>query len=287
MARGRKRYYTNSVLTVGDNVAISRFKASLVPTEARRHFVDFQDFCNINALSLSADSFASYAAVLLHHDMDPGSVITRQKNVMSEIRRGGVITWANVKKELGIQKARLGRRHARDAPISTLAAALDVCPSCVFRQHLLVIMLCGARNADLEEQNDDTWKLAVTQGVARISMEVMVAKQRRLPQDHTTLTLSGRLIPWEELSEGLRRDALRWRPSVGRASTAKLLSWMKKQPSIKGFTTYTFRRNYVHRMITAFSGEDDLVQWKSVTEKTLHFSEKTVKASYMIHTSDE
>jgi hypothetical protein len=132
---------------------------------------------------------------------------------------------------------------------------------------------------------------------ARLKRGVMVAKARRLPQDHTTLVLSGALLPWSSVPSSLRCDVREWRPSGTGVSTVKLLAWMRRQPALsaviskagekkKHYTTHSFRRNYVHRVIDHFTGEDDIVIWKSVMEKTLHFSEKMVKSSYMKHASD-
>lgn len=46
------------------------------------------------------------------------------------------------------------------------------------------------------------------------------------------------------------------------------------------FSTYTFRRNYVHRVLEEFTEVDGTVDWEKVTQYTLHFSEKVVKSVY-------
>jgi len=54
---------------------------------------------------------------------------------------------------------------------------------------------------------------------------------------------------------------------------------MRSQSSLKKFTTYSFRRNYVHRIIDHFT-TDGTVDWDRVTQLTLHFSDKLVRSIY-------
>lgn len=281
---GRKKLYTPHLITFAEWLRVNAFAGCLGNKDAKRDLDDFKSFCQINTMPTDASSFAAYAALLLEHKMDPGSILSKQKNIQSELRNDGKITWYQVKKELSLRKARLGRKHAVDATTPDLAQILNNCPSCIPRTRLIIMYLTGARNADLEEQRDGTWYIAPLDDSVQIKMEVLVAKARRLPEDHTTLTLSGRAVPWNLLSPSAKNDALHWKPSAQKCTTADLLIWMKR--NVQGLTSYSFRRNYVHRMVEMFTGADDIVCWKNVMEKTLHFSERTIKASYMKHTSD-
>ena len=52
-------------------------------------------------------------------------------------------------------------------------------------------------------------------------------------------------------------------------------------------TTYTCRRNYVHRVVYSCTDEHGATGWGAVKQKTLHFKEQTIKSYYDLSAADQ
>ena len=51
-------------------------------------------------------------------------------------------------------------------------------------------------------------------------------------------------------------------------------------PELEGYTSYSFRRLFVHRVIERFTDEDEMVAWAEVVKLTAHVQIETVRVSY-------
>jgi len=147
------------------------------------------------------------------------------------------------------------------------------------------MLVCGARNADLQGLGD----FIINPNSDELVVDVIISKTRKCPDHRYTLVLRGDRNVFQLLPASIQADLLTWcqcgnkvtltpggRPYV---KTGNLLRWISMHcPSI---TSYTIRRNYIHRIISFFRAPDSgVVDWKAVSDMTLHFSEVMVKGVY-------
>ena len=280
---GRKMMYRCGLIRRYEYDEYKRIQVAIAKkrTTSHRAYVKFCTFCTINTLDPKLPaSILKYMACNLQAGMDPGSLLTMLRYIESEdhnVEMPDQITNRAIRGYLRLQKTKKGSRHAKDADVHVLIASLEACPSCEYRTQLALILLVGLRNADLE--GTGARRIRENDTPPKILFDVIVSKQRKRPEEKVLLRIQGPLCKAGLFSQGLLRDMKRWRPQLFRP-VALVLPWMKTQPSLRMFSTYTFRRNYVHRVLEEFTEVDGTVDWEKVTQYTLHFSEKVVKSVY-------
>ena len=156
----------------------------------------------------------------------------------------------------------------------------------------------GLRNVDLQWLKPQalTFGRMIKGELQDLWVDVTFGKVIHSPGDRRTVHLRKAMLtgipPPTELLEmvaNAREDFTAWEIAsvdqlnreLGRASPLTGLLFRRGKP-----TTYTFRRNFVQRVIEGCRGKNGLVNWKSVTEYTLHFKEENVKAHYSLTAED-
>lgn len=283
--RGRKPLYVVGPITNGENKSYVELVGKVLQTTdaARVKLRKFQDFTRTNALPSGTLSLTKYAAVLLHHSMDPGSVVTVLQEIISESIQGKAgepwrteerpFTTKELLSTLSLDKAHLGTRHARDFDLTTLVNSINSMPHIPARSALALMTLTGARNADILNIRDHRQLLV---NANSIQLDVKVAKNRRDVNKAVTLTISHHMSVWNKLSREVQNDIASFRCST--LSTGLLNIAIHKV--LPGATSYSFRRGYIHAIIDAFTTPDGTTTWDKVTEFTLHFNVATLKAFY-------
>jgi hypothetical protein len=258
-------------------------------TTANRIYLEFLKFLTLNNLGgpgagqYSGDELLRYSSCLQFAGYDNSTILTRLRHIEGETRRAalrGGISCKMVYSFFAEAKARSGSKHALDAEQSTLVAALSGAPSCASRTQLGLILLTGVRNMDIDGFGD----LRFVRGSTHqweVFADVTIAKQRKSPEDKTLLQLKGATCMFHLFDTSLQRDLVAWDKAITPfVQVGTMLRWMKSLPALKSFTTYSFRRCFIHAIIQAFTRENGSVDWPSVTQFTLHFSEKSVKSVY-------
>ena len=156
--------------------------------------------------------------------------------------------------------------------------------------NLCLMVVTGARNADIAGFGELRCVKGRTPAQAAqpdhnkggpwtVLADVVISKTRKSPDDKVLLTLKGKTCVFGLFPAVLQLPMIKW-DRASHKEVGKVLSWMRTQPLLAKYTTYTFRRCFIHTIIDAFKNEDGSIDWKKVTEFTLHFSEKTVKSVY-------
>ncbi len=283
---GRKRLYRVGFITIHERMAYERNKELLIVKykAQRREHEQYVNFCQINSLDTEeGNSLLLYGSCMESAGKDPGSIVSAFRLIEQERRR--LLTPGGISRRAALdlfekKKAKKGSKHAQDESLTSLLAALASAPSEPQRTQLAMMLLGGVRNADIE----GTGGMVFNRNPGATRIDVLVAKNRTSLSERGTLTLIDRMNIFERFPVGLR-DALKGYRAQQNAGgkhipVGNVLSWMKHQPSLRAYTTYSFRRNYIHRAIEVNRRPNGSVDWPAVLELTLHFSEKTVKGVY-------
>lgn len=292
---GRRKIYKAGLLTVQQQRQFDKYVQQML--EKRRTAIsklaEYNKFCQLNNFpnlsqgSLYWPSVLRYCSALRASGMDPGSISTVIRLLEGEVKRLRApegISGTMVKSIFEKEKAIKGTRRAPDANLDTLINALAQAAPHACRTQLAHMLLFGVRNADLAGSG------AMRYGPAESRCDILISKQRASAEERATLTLCGKLNIFTSLPNDIQlsmrqwqrtgtRPSLRGLPSRSHKKVGTVLRWMKDQPSLRKFTTYSFRRNYVHRIIDQHT-TDGTVDWDRVTQLTLHFSDRLVRSIY-------
>jgi len=282
---GRKKLYRPSFITISDRLVIEKIREEILADRKQQIavFDDFKRFTELNGFEIrSGEALLCFAAVLSRY-YDPGTVSTRLGYIRAELLRNGRITSHLIEKHFKLKKALKGNNHAPDVNLFGCLAKLHRAPRGIERTSLAVILLTGLRNEDLKGAGDI--RIAIN---GNITADVLVAKNRRSIGERTTLHLRGDFSIFNFFDDNLRDDVKVWCESAWPRTTietAILLHWMYKE--MKKTTTYTFRRQYIHRILDLLEDPSTgYIPYDKVISYTLHFEEKTVKAFYMKRAQD-
>ena len=241
-------------------------------------FSDFQKFLRINQLGgphpydYDGDMLLRYASCLECAKMDKGSITTHLRHIEGETRRSRLPSGISCRMVFVLfaeGKARAGAKHALDANQTELVSALAAAPSCTERTQMTLMLVTGVRNKDIQGFGD--LRFVKVAGSWEVFADVTIAKQRKSPEDKTLLQLRGTTCVFGALPMSLQRDLVAW-DKRNFMEVGLILVWLKNQVSLRKFTTYTFRRCFIHIIIHAFTRSNGTVDWTSVTQFTLHFS---------------
>lgn len=244
-----------------------------------RDVADYRSFAqNSNLDPLSGRTLIRFLAGL--SKAAPGTRHTKAKNIVANIHRDpSEPTFADVLLDASIAAAKAPGKHAQDATLDDIVSALDKTPAGQARTHAVLMTLVGIRNVDINYITDVDQVFRVEDALL---VEVRIAKNRTDAGERVTLTVHDSWSAWNQLPRKLQEDVLNFEPFV--VDVGKVIRLMKR--AIAGCTSYTLRRNYIHRVIAFHTDAKGHTDWKAVTAKTLHFEEKHVKAYYAKHASD-
>lgn len=270
---------------------------------AEKHY---ESHCELNDLDpKSIEAFATFAVAMETGagGRDPIQHSTRHgylKCVLNSLRSNTdpiVAMRQYVVEDAKEEAAKHGRGHAPDYCLSTLIVIYECVPSSTRAVCWLAIAL-GLRNIDLQ------WlrPVAITFGHVKngelqdLWVDVAFGKVIRGTGDRRTLHLKRSMLPGilpppellQMVAEG-RQDFTSWEiadvdtfnRALKKAMPRTNLLFVRGAP-----TTYTFRRNFVHRIINCCRNPNGSVRWDEVTEYTLHFKEENVKAHYCLTAED-
>jgi len=271
---------------------------------AQKHF---QTHCELNRLEpTTIHAFVTFA-VSLEAEVDPevgpikqGTRYSYLKKVMHALqsttdplvaKRRFVVDDA---KELAAQS---GRGHAPDYSLSVLHTLYHVAPSRA-RGTLWLAIALGLRNVDLQWLHPRalTFGRVVNGELQDLWVDVTFGKVIHSTGDRRTLHLRRSMLPGippppellQMIADG-KDDFTEWEI----ASVDQMNRYLARMAPRTGLlfnrgnpTTYTLRRNFVHRVIESCRGQNGVVRWKDVTEYTLHFKEENVKAHYALTAED-
>jgi len=292
---GRRKLYKAGLLTIQQmrqfdkyvKIMLEKRKSAINAMSEYNRFCQLNNLPNLHQGSLYWSSVLKYASALRICGMDPGSISTAIRMLEGENRRLRMpegISGTMVKAIFEKEKAVKGTRRAPDATLNVLLNALSQAEPHECRTQLAHMLLFGVRNADLA----GTGAMRYTPTAARC--DVLISKQRASVEERGTLNLCGPLnifgtfpadlqLSMRQWQRSGARQSLRGLPNRSHKKVGTVLRWMRSQSSLKKFTTYSFRRNYVHRIIDHFT-TDGTVDWDRVTQLTLHFSDKLVRSIY-------
>jgi hypothetical protein len=283
---GRLKLYRPSRITIGERHAYEKAKCDILKKKAAaiQAFEDFISYCRLNELSTDDPaSMLQYGCSLQYYKLDPGTIRTRLKYILSEQRRRRLPSGVSQKMvfaHFGVMKVMKGTRRAEDADEETLIRFLNTMSSSPERTQLALMMLTGQRNEDL----NGTGVMRIV-SPSHVVFDVLITKTRSMPEERATLQLKNGLCIFPELSASLQADIRSWAALTREARSVKpvgnVLRVLRQAEPSSRFTSYTFRRQYIHKVIDHFTDrETGYVDWKKVTSFTLHFDEKIVKSVY-------
>lgn len=280
---GKKAFYKVGIITRAENDLFNTMVKQILTKRAAQisAYEKYIEFCTLNSLvHTHAATILQYCACQKFNGMDPGSILTMEKYIFSEERRRRAhlgITRGLVVGLFKLAKTKVGTKHAVDADFDLLIAALSAAPACHERTQLCLMLLIGSRNKDISGYGALRFSKNAT--IWTVLCDVVISKTRNSPDDKCLLTLRGITCTFGKFPANLQLAMMNWKGEYF-VKTATVLTFMKKANTLAKYTTYTFRRNYIHRIITVFSNRDGSADWKSILQFTLHFSEKTVKSVY-------
>lgn len=239
---------------VRNRTAILKKRKAAVAT-----FAEFQTFLRLNNLGGPApydydgDMLLRYSSCLEFARMDKGSILTKLRYIEGETRRARMpsgISCRMVHSLFAEAKAKAGAKHALDASQKELVTALSLAPSSTERTQLSLMLITGVRNKDIEGFGD--LRFIKVENSWEIYADVTIAKQRKSPEDKTLLQLRGPTSLFGSLSSSMQRDLVAW-DKKNFKEVGLVLLWMKGQHGLCKYTTYTFRRCFIHIIIHAFT----------------------------------
>jgi hypothetical protein len=259
---------------------------TLSPT-LMRYEREYAEFCGLNDVSPESAAAAElYVFSLMNSRLKKTSVAERVSKVLNARRGAARARMTQLLQAVQLEAADCELAHALDLLPSTALALAQRVRS---REHQAILwaMCCvGVRCSDLRRLR----KKQIMISRDRVEVEVRVAKNRRSLHKRRILRLSRRWAPWispvlEKLSAFLDQCNPDDRPFRARATevnrslslAAEQLGRLLEQCHDAGRlpTTYSFRRLYVAEMLRVHNYD-----FEKTAEKTLHFSDETLRAHY-------
>jgi integrase len=283
-----------------------------------RRWKDFKLFAGANGLDEERDLVETMVLFVAAHRLDT-IVATRWstlgnylRQIIAHTERASSISYQQRQAATKIlsyvdrMHAASDTNHATDMTYEELLRLCIAMEDGVVRVGALMMLFTGLRAQDLSQLTRR--QVLITDKSFRV--EIRLAKKRGIRLHRTELTVP---IAWlrsdcdkEAFKTGMRAieetlaatspTALIF-PQEGSTSLAsaineafKVVQKQKKKGKISAagsVTSYSLRRNFVHRTIERFTDESGVIDWDKVTAMTLHFDEATVKAYYQRHASDD
>jgi hypothetical protein len=254
-------------------------------TQAQKQPVDVAIglFCAKARRELGASSCLTYGRILSECARAEG-LLAPNSAIMGRLLRG-----------LALDACDGGVRHARDIKDTEAIELISSARRDDVRYGLFWLFTSGMRVADLQRFKECSFGIKEDGGTPSIWIDVRTAKNVRAPDERYSVSLPLRMndpqcIAWvnqrrlpslscEQLNGALRAIAteLKWDMTESKRSRDSVGAG-KRPP-----TTYSFRRNFMHHTIEAFTRKSDagtVVDWMAVIQITGHQRASTLKASY-------
>ena len=300
MKRGR---YEPHVLTVGERQETERYLSELRDRQdvVKTGAAHFRKHCELNALDPdSAVAFASFT-ISLRAGADPvqrrtlhGYLKESQTSLREDDRSEAEVLRGFMIDDASEAAAKAPRGHAPDYCLSMLT---------VLYKHLApghqvlgwLGLAAGLRNVDFQslQLHNLALRYAKDGTLDELIITVEFGKTIRKTTERRTVCLPRVLLPKQQPPETLKRLSSKEGSSGWRMATvdefnqeARLAARRADTIYRRGApTTYSFRRNFVHRVISHCKGPIG-VNWEQVTKYTLHFSDENVRANYELTAAD-
>jgi len=168
--------------------------------------------------------------------------------------------------------------HALDLNVSTAQEILGLLKGRA-QATVWLMCMCGGRAMDLSRLKRDQFQFDVSTGTMRIHFTY--TKGRR--SDKKQYTLPIKLEDAFPIPQSMI-DLLNVKPTekLSTCSASETNAALDALgPLYEGYTSYSFRRLFVHRVIERFrDNETEMIAWGEVVKLTAHVSIETVRSSY-------
>jgi len=176
--------------------------------------------------------------------------------------------------------AKADHKHACDYTLEQLMDALRKFRNPLVMKAAWLILSIGLRHEDLAELcgKNMYWTTIET-----VMVDVNFAKQRRTRSETTVIHLPTSWLPAFVLTQESFATGKRL---VCPHTTTQLVN-EELQRTLPQATTYSLRRNFIHRVLEKTkSQETNVYDFKTACKYTLHFDEKSLKAYYQKKAAD-
>jgi hypothetical protein len=257
----------------------------------QQRWANFKLFCVLNRFHPLADFFRAiptYTAQHRSHGTSPTSIKTYLKvirRVFDECTRPSHI-FDNLMRSLNRQAAALAPRHAKDFDEKTLMAivkSMHANGDLVASYVAFFCMTTGFRFADMSHMRF-SWICWQTVQPDMVVLEVHITKTIKNPANFTHLRIPAAWIP--EIGAAFLSNFRTWlRTSDPQETITGELDLVEYNATIKfhsptgGGTSYSFRRNFMHRLLSRFT-KNGKPEYKKCLEFSLHADEKMLKSAY-------
>ncbi len=271
------------------------------------HWRAYDAFCRANDLDPRDDlqqATPLFAAALLEQGRLESTVKVYLKHIKDRLEEAR-LPFNKVMRALDVRIARRGHDHAMDLEVEDLGCLLAKMQSTISSTSavtLAFMWVTGLRCEDLSE----IFGKQVTINRDFLQVEVRLSKTFRNSLDRAEIRIPVAWMPDMaiELSRALVQKISHAKRSAanelvfGTPSVEVLNAHLRRAWKACGHrlialgahrspTTYTFRRSFIHMIVRKCTDVDGVVSWARVSTFTLHKCEKTVRAYYNTHVSDE
>lgn len=257
-----------------------------------RRFVDFLE-ANPGVESMGA-ALAQFAAQAAGH-LGPASAKNLAKNVKgallaARVETGSLALCDAVLDGLDLTYAEAGAQHAVDITEVECKSWLPFDPpyrikKVQARAMIWIMCTCGARNADILRA---AMSIQLDLAHSRLSATFAVTKTNRTVSDKRTVSFPFFCKPdldilsfmnskgWEEQLP----DADALNAVLKKADLKKVVQVQGKDP--RSITSYSFRRLFIHRVISWYTDDEGIVDWMKVIQWSGHKTDDIVCSTYSV-----
>lgn len=309
--QGSKKY-DNAVAAASKPLCGSRKKATFRPKEStaatlhlaqliilrgdpnylwrKRRWAAFVEFCGLNNFDPIGEFFLAiptYAAQHEEHGTAPTSLLTYLRAIRrayDELTRPE-IAYEAVVRGMARAAALYVPRHARDFDVAVLTRIVTDMYEAGYQHHSFIaftILSFGLRFSDLKEVQHQ-WVSWGMHDERLAIVEVHLAKNIKSTQGFTQLRVPLEWMP-QAPSDFLSAFARWLRAGVGSLAQEITLhdfnAWIKVHSPTGGGTSYSFRRNFMHRLLARLTNKNGIPNYKECAKYSLHHDEKMLKSAY-------
>lgn len=284
--RGRKPMFVPRRLTNADAVSVSAIR-ELAKKKSETHLTvrrQFEEHCSLNnELQTEEDKLLTFIGSMRNQGLLWSTITTRVGLLNDSLRRGTdvMICRKDILAICSAEAAKISSRHAEDYALDDLVHICNHIECDFYRDVAFCVLWLGVRVSDLNHQRVENFNIDED----NIRFDVLFSKNRRQQKHAVTI-----LIPRADLpplpSSLLERLGKTSGPVFEMPVTATgLNSFLLKvvqQTKCSGTppTSYSLRRNFIHRVIAEMTDEVGEVAWNRVMLRTGHMSANVLKSAY-------
>jgi len=295
--RGRPRKYIPHRETVAEEKSRRETNGRI----AQRHkakmaaLATYEEHCRLNNLQLN-EGWVHWFNALKSSLLEPGTVRTMMKNAQ-DMHKRSQSDEADAMWLCNDNCATKPGRHAQDVTLSDLMRILAKVPM----HHRASVLYHIATGSRISDQTRTMRCLVSMKEDGKFVVERRREKTMTKSGDRCTVVLPKRMLPpgmdelWRTHFAQMKKGRYMWSSKSQLevdvyAATATYNTMIQLAAAVAGVarpTSYTFRRNFMHRMIWNCTDKDGQVDWAQVRKYSKHHLDSTVEAYYRKHVSDE